>query len=207
MKIMRLLTLAGALFAFTETAVADPISFSTSGYSISGIGAEFQTTYDSFTLTGLSGTVNQAPGSTASVEIGTYSFTVGPNCYACTQTPSGFTTGFTATIDGQTRNILLPWSWSSTGPVDTLAVGAAAPVTYSLGADALTVTGLRLGDLSSAGGTVSGDLMASFNLSPVIAPPAAHPATTVPEPYSVALFGVGLAGLAFLTARRRRSGV
>ncbi|HEV2673144.1 MAG TPA: hypothetical protein VGV37_01300 [Aliidongia sp.] len=199
MKFGQILALAGTFLAFIGSANADPINFSTTGYSITGIGAEFQTDYDSFTVTGLSGIVNT--NAATPVEIGTYSFTVGPNCYACTQAPSGFTSSFTATIGTQTKSILLPWSWSSTGPVDSLVVGSAAPVNFNLGTETLAVTGLSLGDLSSAGGTVSGNIFANFDFRPLT---AAFAANNVAEPVSIAVFGVGLVGFGVMAIRRRR---
>ncbi|GGF14241.1 hypothetical protein GCM10011611_20000 [Aliidongia dinghuensis] len=203
MKIVRLLALAGVFVAFTNTARAGNIDYSTSSFAISGIGAEYSSIYDSFVIAGTSGKVN--PNATPhldSVELGTYTFTVGPHCVTCAQTPSGFTTGFNLTVGGQTEGILLPWSWSSNKTTDSLVVGTAAPLTFSLGTESLTVTGLSLGTLHSTGGVVTGDVLASFNFSQIITQQAA---TTLPEPRSLAVFGMGLLGLAGLLAWRRRA--
>ena len=205
MRFVKLLPLAASFLIFIGSANAGPIDFSTTGYSISGIGAEFQTDFDAFTVTGLSGHVNTSVSASTPIEIATYSFTVGPNCYSCNLTPSGFTTGFSATVDNQTQSILLPWSWSSTGPVDSLAVGNSTPVTFDIGTEALTLTGLSLGDLSSAGGTLSGAVYADFDFHPVISSLASPAANDVPEPYSLALFGFGLFGFGYLMVRRRRA--
>ena len=145
-----LLTLAVTSGLFIGNAVADT-SFSTSSFYQEGIGNNYGpyggVNYDTLTFTGLSGSA-AAPSTTT---IATYAFAAGPSCwYPCVLTPSGLTIGFAMTIGSETHDILFPWS-VTIGSSDTLTVGDAAPVTFTVGSNYLTVTGLGFGPIVNGG--------------------------------------------------------
>jgi hypothetical protein len=60
------------------------------------------------------------PPAPATVSLGSYSFEVGPNCYGCSLTPSLHAL-IDISVDGLTRQLDLPYSWSSSGPNDMLS--------------------------------------------------------------------------------------
>ena len=179
----------GALMA-ANVACADSVSFSTGNYYQSAIGDEIGSGYDIFQIDGLTNTVSFMGSTTA--KIADYTFTVGGNCNSCTLTPS-YTADFTITVGAATKHLSFGYSWASTGPIDTLTIGAAGPVSFDLGeGKVLTVEPLAFGPLSGGGGPVSGPLDARFTIA------------AVPEPETYAMFLAGL-GMMGAVAKRRRA--
>lgn len=177
---------ATALFA----ASAPAVTITVGSYANTGIGAEFASSFDNFTITGE--TITLAPSSSPTVvSLGTYTFEVGPNCWSCSLTPS-FDALIDVTIDGLTRQLGVPYAWYSSGPSDFLTFSTPAPVLFDFGALGLvTVAVDAIGTLASSGEVLHGNVTASVTLTPV------------PEPDSYALMLAGF-GVVALVARRRR---
>ena len=179
-------------------AVAGPaqaVSIDVGSYSKSGLGAEFATSYDTFTITGakVSMAMPQAP---LAISLGTFWFEVGPNCYSCTLTPS-----YDAIVDvkvhGDTQQLHIPYAWHSAGPNDFLTFSQPAPLMFDFGNQGMLVIALdAIATLVSPGGKVYGDLYATASLAPASITP-------VPEPASYALMLAGFGVVAFIARRRR----
>jgi len=186
-------TLLGALVAtFLVAAVpAQALPVSVGSYSVTGLGADFPSDYDTFSITGLSFDVAASPVPQSFV-IGRYDFEVGPNCYACTLTPT-LDAVFDVTVGGTTLQVDMPFAWSSSGPADTLTFADAAALGFDLGAlGTLNVAVDRIPTLTAAGGSLTGNVKASIVLTPV------------PEPGVAALLVAGLGLVAFQVRRRLR---
>ena len=183
-------TAAIVAIAALGTAPAHAVPIVTGNYAKTGIGAEFDSPFDNLYITGRSLDVAVTDGSVP-LTLADYSFEVGPNCYACTLRPS-FDARIDITLDGLTRQLDLAYTWSSTGPVDSLTFASAAPVRFDF-ADGRSIT-LALSDLSllsSSGDTLRGHLDATLAVTPV------------PEPstWMLTVAGLGVVGW----VRRRRS--
>ena len=178
--------LVGAAFAGS----AHAIDIHVGSYAQSGLGAEFATAYDTFTVVGNAMTIAASP-LPAAVTLASYTFEVGPNCYSCTLTPS-FDAWIDVTVDGVTHPFDLPFAWHSSGPNDFLAFSTPSPVTFdfdSLGLVTIAVDAPPL--LSSSGATVYGTMTATVTTTPV------------PEPTILALFLSGIGAIGFVARRRR----
>ncbi|MDQ2927610.1 MAG: PEP-CTERM sorting domain-containing protein [Caldimonas sp.] len=171
---------------------ASALAVVTGSFSRSGLGAEFVTPYDSFAIDGTTQTL-ATPWTPVDVAIGDYSFEVGPNCSACTQTPS-FDALLDVSVDGQTLQLDVPFAWSSNGPTDSLSFSSAAPLLFDLGAAGSLRFALDdIGVLSSDVGVVRGQLYANLAVTPV------------PEPSSAALLFAGLGAVVFVVRRKGRA--
>ena len=100
---------AASAALLAATAVAGPaqaVSIDVGSYTKSGLGAEFATSYDTFTITGakVSMAMPQAP---LAISLGTFWFEVGPNCYSCTLTPS-FDAILDVKVHGDTQQLHIP---------------------------------------------------------------------------------------------------
>jgi PEP-CTERM motif len=172
-------TMITAMLGLANVAMADP--FLMGSNSIGSLGDEIGSGYDTFTVTGYSGTTEGL------VDVATLAFDAGPNCYACSSTPSG-SLPVALTIGGVMQSVSLPWNWYSTGSTDYLNLGPIDPLTYDLaGGEIVSVSFVTPAVMSSTGGVVSEVLDARFD---------------VPEPASVALVGAGLFGLGMIRRRR-----
>lgn len=179
------LVLAGA-----ATGPAQAVDIQTGSYSLSGIGSEFASPFDTFAIAGSSITI-ATPWTPVSVSLGTYSFEVGPNCWGCTLTPS-LNAVFDVAVDGVTRQFDLPYSWYSSGPSDFLSFATPAPVIFDFGNLGLVTIAIdSIGLLSSSGSTVYGNVNATVL------------ATPVPEPATFALMLAGFGAIGFIARRRR----
>jgi hypothetical protein len=184
-------TTAAVLVTAAAVAPACAVTITTGSYANSGIGAEFQSPYDNFLINGTSIVVaaGQAP---IQVTLGTYSFEVGPNCWSCTLTPS-VDALIDITVDGMTRQLDLPYSWSSSGPYDTLSFATPAPVLFDFGAlGMVTVAVAAIDVLQSGGAVMQGNVYAAVSTTPV------------PEPTVFGLMLAGLGVIGFVAKRRRR---
>ena len=187
---------SGAVLA--AAAVAGPaqaVSIDVGSYTKSGLGAEFATSYDTFTITGakVSMAMPQAP---LAISLGTFWFEVGPNCYSCTLTPS-YDAILDVKVHGDTQQLHIPYAWHSAGPNDFLTFSQPAPLMFDFGNQGMLVLALdAIATLVSPGGKVYGDLYATASLAPASITP-------VPEPASYALMLAGFGVVAFIARRRR----
>jgi len=180
----------GLLLCLVESGPSYAATYSTSTapggtLTLSAIGDEIGSPYDQVILSDFSSTLT----TTGDYKINTLQFVVGGNCYSCNLTPSG-TISEQLTIDGVTQTLLVPWSWASTGPTDTLYIGAGPSLTFA----GWTVSLLGNFALPSGGGPVTVDLMAQF-----VDPPQA-----TPLPAALPLFASCLGALGVFGLRRKR---
>ncbi len=177
---------------------AQAVSIDVGSYTKSGLGAEFATSYDTFTIIGdkVSIAMPQAP---LTISLGTFWFEVGPNCYSCTLTPS-FDAILDVKVRGETQQFHIPYAWHSAGPNDFLTFSQPAPLMFDFGNQGMLVIALdAIATLVSPGGKVYGDLYATASMASVSAS-----VTPVPEPASYALMLAGFGVVAFVARRRRR---
>ena len=180
-----------ALLVALSAASAQAMPVAAGSYANTGMGAEFASPYDNLSLDGRSFDV-AFTGASLQVTLADYSFEVGPNCYACTLKPS-FDALLDVTIGGLTRQIDLPYAWSSTGPSDSLTFASAAPVRFDFGDGSSILLALTdLGMLTSSGDSLRGHLDATLTV------------TAIPEPSSWALTFAGLGVVAWVRRRRQR---
>jgi hypothetical protein len=186
-----LLRQAGAAVFLTVAAVAPAgaVAIATGSYANSGMGGEFATPYDTFVIAGAALEV-VSTAAPMTISLGEYTFEVGPNCYSCTLTPT-FDALIDVTVDGLTRQLDLPYAWSSSGPYDYLMFTTPAPLLFDFGAKGLvTIAVESIGVLSSPIGMVHGNVSATLSASPV------------PEPASFAMMLAGLGVIGFVAKRR-----
>jgi hypothetical protein len=187
-----------ALLASIAIAIAGPahaVSIDVGSYTNTGLGAEFATSYDTFTITGNKIDIAM-PRMPAEISLGTFWFEVGPNCHSCALTPS-FDAILDVKVHGQTQQLHIPYAWRSSGPNDYLSFSQAAPLMFDFGNQGMLMIALdTIATLSSAGGKVYGDLYATASLAPA-------PVTPVPEPASYALMLAGFSLVAYVARRRR----
>ena len=194
-SITRLAASAALLAAAAVAGPAHAVSIEVGSYTRSGLGAEFATSYDTFTIVG--DKVSFAmPHTPVAISLGTFWFEVGPNCYSCTLTPS-FDALLDVKVHGETQQFHIPYAWHSTGPSDFLTFSQAAPLMFDFGNQGMLMIALdSIATLSSSGGKVYGDLHATASLAP-------SSVTPVPEPASFALMLAGFGVVAFVARRRR----
>jgi len=189
---------AASVALLAAAAVAGPahaVSIDVGSYSNTGLGAEFATPYDTFSITGdkFSIAMPQAP---IAISLGTFWFEVGPNCYSCTLAPS-FDAILDVKVRGETQQLHIPYAWHSSGPNDFLTFSQPAPLMFDFGNQGMFVIALdAIATLVSPSGKVYGDLYATASLAPVSVTP-------VPEPASYALMLAGFGVVAFIARRRR----
>ena len=178
-----------ALVVALAASLAQAVPITTGSYANTAMGAEFDSPYDNLYINGLALDVALTSAPTQ-VSLADYSFEVGPNCYACSLKPS-FDAMLDVTIAGVTRQIDLPYAWSSTGPFDSLTFATAAPVRFDLGnGSSILLAVADLGTITSAGGALSGHLDATLSVS------------AIPEPSAWALTLAGLGVVAWVRRRR-----
>ena len=194
-SIIRHAASAALLAAIAVAGPAHAVSIDVGSYTTSGLGAEFATSFDTFTISGakVSMAMPQAP---VAISLGTFWFEVGPNCYSCSLTPS-FDAVLDVKVQGETQQLHIPYAWHSSGPDDFLSFSQAAPLMFDFGNQGMLVIALdAIATLASPGGKVYGDLYATASLAPASI-------TAVPEPASYALMLAGVAVVAFVARRRR----
>ena len=180
-----------ALLVALPAASSQAMPVAAGSYANTAMGAEFASPYDNLYIDGR--TFDVAPtGAPLQVTLADYSFEVGPNCYACSLKPS-FDALLDVTIAGVTRQIDLPYAWSSTGPSDSLTFASAAPVRFDFGdGSSILLAVADIGKLTSSGDTLRGHLGATLTV------------TAIPEPSSWALTFAGLGVVAWIRRRRSR---
>lgn len=204
---MRLLTKAGLglavlliSIAIAPAAKADPITIQSSNFNLQGLAN---------TGSGANGADSLIGAAVSSVH------TInGAGSFVATLNPLTFITGFTGigsggnhpfdfsqqiTINGQTQTLNISGSIDISHAVDTIHILSSAPLTFNFSTFSVAVNVIPLDVIGAGanGGSFCDVLKAQFIVTP-------NCPTTVPEPATLSLLGLGIAGVAAKIRRRRK---
>ena len=205
---MRLLIKAGLGLAvlLVSTAIApeakaDPITIQSSDFALQGLG-------NSGTIAnGLDNLIGAAASSSHNVN-GAGSFIAILNPLTFVTGPTGVGSGGShlfnfsqlVTINGQTQTLDISGSIDITPTVDTVHILSSAPLTFNFSTFSVDVNVIPIDIVGPGadGGIFSDVLQAQFIVTPMDC------TTTVPEPATLSLLGLGIAGVAAKLRRRRK---
>ena len=182
-------------FAVAPSTKAGPVTITSGGFALSGLANDGTGDPGMDALDGLVNTsTHNVSGATSFVALlNPLRFTTGP-----TGANSGGGHDFTftqlLTINGQTQVLNLVGSIDIDHAVDTVHILSAAPLTFTFSTFSVTVNVIPT-DIDGFGGVATGELMAKISVVPN---------TAVPEPATLTLLGLGLAGTAAKIRQRRK---
>ncbi len=203
---MRLLTKAGlglavllVSIAIAPAAKADPIAIQSSGFALQGLGSNLSV------ANGVDSLVGAPASSSQDSSVGSF---------VAILNPLSFTTGFTGigsagnhpfnfsqlvTINGQTQTLDIFGSIDISQTVDTVHILSSAPLTFNFSTFSVAVNVIPADIIGQGadGGFFSDALKAQFTVMP-------RDGNPVPEPATLSLLGLGIAGVAAKLRRRQK---
>jgi len=203
---MRLLTKAGLGLAvllvsigIAPAAKADPITIQSSDFALQGLGSS------GTIANGLDNLIGAAASSSHNVN-GAGSFIAILNPLTFVTGPTGVGSGGShlfnfsqlVTINGQTQTLDIAGSIDITPTVDTVHILSSAPLTFNFSTFSVAVNVIPTDIVGPGadGGIFVDVLNAQFTVTPTD--------STVPEPATLSLLGLGIAGVAAKVRRRRK---